>query len=257
MTQNDNDSAADGSTEQEAAKRSDVSNWAAPVERLRVSPLSPDAENQNVEGRRVMGPVQGFGQLWRKTITLTLSDHALTPKQVVKLWKEQFPSLWPKGNRFYTPIAGIAPGEVATINVDMTGGMRLATGVMVIYADEESFAYMTPEGHSFSGWITFSAEADGDRVLAKIDDYFRCNDPIYEFGFRLGGNGKHTRFWESVIRNLGERLGGYDDVTSNAVCIDRKVQWSQAKNVWRNSMIRTTLYRAGAPLRWAGRPLKR
>ena len=55
MTQNDNDSAADGSTEQEAAKRSDVSNWAAPVERLRVSPLSPDAENQNVEGRRVMG----------------------------------------------------------------------------------------------------------------------------------------------------------------------------------------------------------
>ena len=35
--------------------------------------------------------------------------------------------------------------------------MKLSTGVMVLYADEESFTLMTPEGHMFAGWITFSA----------------------------------------------------------------------------------------------------
>jgi hypothetical protein len=40
--------------------------------------------------------------------------------------------------------------------------MRLSTGVMVIYADDKSFTFMTPEGHMFAGWITFSAmEQDG------------------------------------------------------------------------------------------------
>ena len=35
--------------------------------------------------------------------------------------------------------------------------MKLSTGVMVLYADEESFTLMTPQGHMFAGWITFSA----------------------------------------------------------------------------------------------------
>jgi hypothetical protein len=29
--------------------------------------------------------------------------------------------------------------------------------VLVIYADAESFTFMTPEGHALSAWITFSA----------------------------------------------------------------------------------------------------
>ena len=29
---------------------------------------------------------------------------------------------------------------------------------MVIYADDESFSFMTPQGHMFAGMITFSAD---------------------------------------------------------------------------------------------------
>ena len=39
----------------------------------------------------------------------------------------------------------------------LPGGMKLSTGVMVLYADDESFTLMTPQGHMFAGWITFSA----------------------------------------------------------------------------------------------------
>ena len=43
--------------------------------------------------------------------------------------------------------------------------MKLSTGVLVIYADDESFTLMTPQGHMFAGWITFSAyEEDGGTV---------------------------------------------------------------------------------------------
>ena len=35
-------------------------------------------------------------------------------------------------------------------------GLRLSTGVMVMYVDDESFAFALPEGHMFAGWITFS-----------------------------------------------------------------------------------------------------
>ena len=41
--------------------------------------------------------------------------------------------------------------------MSLPGGMKVKTGVMVLYADEESFTLMTPEGHMFAGWITFSA----------------------------------------------------------------------------------------------------
>ena len=39
----------------------------------------------------------------------------------------------------------------------LPGRMKLSTGVMVLYADDESFTLMTPQGHMFAGWITFSA----------------------------------------------------------------------------------------------------
>ena len=38
--------------------------WAKPVDALRVGALSGEAVNLNVEGRRITGPVHGFGQMW-------------------------------------------------------------------------------------------------------------------------------------------------------------------------------------------------
>ena len=31
------------------------------------------------------------------------------------MWKKRFPEFWPPGNRFYAPLTGIQPGEVALI----------------------------------------------------------------------------------------------------------------------------------------------
>ena len=76
---------------------------------------------------------------------------------MIDVWKEHFPEFWPKGNSFFAPLAGIAPGEVAALDLSMPGGLKLSTGVLVLYADDESFTLMTPQGHMFAGWITFSA----------------------------------------------------------------------------------------------------
>lgn len=67
-------------------------------------------------------------------------------QQVIAAWKQHFPSFWPEGSRFYAPLYGIAPGEVAVVNATLPGKVRLSTGVFVLYADDESFTFMTRRG---------------------------------------------------------------------------------------------------------------
>src|SRR4030095_2127568 len=81
--------------------------------------------------------------------------------------------------------------------------MKLSTGVLVLYADDESFTLMTPEGHMLAGWITFSAWAADDEVtVVQIQALERTNDPLYELGYVLGGNRLNTRFWVQTGENL-------------------------------------------------------
>ena len=175
----------------------------------------------------------------------------------IKTWKENFPRFWPKGNHFNAPLTGIAPGEVALLNLSMPVGMRLSTGVMVLYADDESFTLMTPQGHMFAGWITFSSYEDDDCTIAQSQVLIRANDPMYEIGFRLGGHAKEDRFWQDTLTSLAEYFGVEAPVQTQKVCVDPKLQWSQAKNIWHNSAIRTMLYTLSTPLRWVGQSLRR
>ncbi len=92
-------------------------NWAAPVDRLRVKDIQPGALNINVESRHLTGPLRGFGQMWQKTYRIRMSGADVTPQQVVKAWKENFQNFWLEGNYFYGPESGIAPGEVAVLNL--------------------------------------------------------------------------------------------------------------------------------------------
>jgi hypothetical protein len=224
--------------------------WAAPVERLTLADAPAGAINLNVAGRRVVGPLQGFGQMWQKTYRVRLTGSALAPAEVIRVWKAHFPEFWPAGNRFYAPLAGIAPGEVALINLAMPGGAPLSTGVLVLYADAESFTLMTPEGHVFSGWITFSAERDGDAPAAQAQILMRANDPLYELGLFLGGHGQEDRFWQCTLAALAARLGAPDaPVETRVVRVDPRRQWSQAKNIWHNAALRTAMYTLTRPLR--------
>jgi hypothetical protein len=143
----------------------DAAYWARYAETLKVAGVADGATNINVEGRRAVGPLQGFGKMWQKTYRVSLAGADVTPVEVIKTWKENYKDFWPEGNLFYAPLAGITPGEVALISGSLPGGVKLSTGVMVLYADDESFSLMTPEGHPFSGWITFSSfEEEGTTV---------------------------------------------------------------------------------------------
>jgi hypothetical protein len=134
------------------------------------------------------------------------------------------------------------------------GGMPVYTGVRIIYADDESFTVMTPEGHPESGWNTFSAFQDDDgTTVAQIQSLARADDPIYEIGFRIVGSTEQERIWTHVLKSLAAHFGVNEPVTLEKVLVDPKVQWSQAKNVWHNASVRSMFYAMIAPFRrrWA------
>jgi hypothetical protein len=127
--------------------RSDATFWAKDVTRLRLGEVPAEAVNLNVTGKRVVGPVQGFGKLWQKTYRVELPGAPHTPAEVITAWKAAFASFWPDSGRFYGKLTGIDPGDVALLNLS-AGGMKLSTGILVLYADDESFTFMTPRGTS-------------------------------------------------------------------------------------------------------------
>lgn len=230
--------------------RASDANWSGPVNRLAVGAVPARAMNLNVEGRRLVGPVQGFGQLWQKRYRIPLEGAEAAPEQVIATWKAEFGSFWPKGNSFYGPITGIAPGEVALLNLSVPGNQTLSTGVMVIYADDESFTFMTPEGHMFAAWITFSAYRDGATPVVQIEVLLRANDPMYEISMALFGHKQENAFWLATLHNLAARFGVDATATLEQTLVDRKRQWRNAKNIRHNAAIRSAVWTATHPRRW-------
>ena len=232
----------------------DATYWAQPISTMKVGHAPTGALNLNVEGQQLVGPLQGFGQLWQKTFRVRLSGTSVTPAGVISTWKENFPSFWPKWDHFYKPAMGIVPGEVGIINMLLPGdvpvGVPISTGVLIIYADDESFTFMNPLGHMFAGWITFSAYEEEGCTTAQIQLLVRCTDPVYELGFRLGASRSENRFWQYILRSLAAHFDVSEPVQTRVVCLDPKVQWSQFWNVWQNASIRTVMYRMLTPLRW-------
>jgi hypothetical protein len=239
------------SDEQVAAR--DAASWAKSVSQLTVSAVPKGALNLNVEGRRLTSPIQGFGKMWQKTYQVRLPAERVSAAEVISTWKQRFPDFWPEGNRFYGPLTGIEPGEVALLNMTLPGKMKLSTGVMVLYADEESFTLMTPEGHMFAGWITFSAAEVGGETVAQAQVLMRASDPIFELGLTMGGHKQEDRFWQHTLTALAAHFEHEAEVDTQVVCVDKRRQWSRWRNLWQSSAIRSTLYTMGAP----GRALKR
>lgn len=223
--------------------------WAKPVDRLSVQGLPQEAINLNVQGRHLTGPLKGFGQLWQKTYAIRLDGADVTPIELIRVWKERFPSFWPEGNRFYGADTPIDAGDVAVLNLVGPARSAISTGVMVIYADGESFSFMTPQGHMFSGMITFSAYEEEGATTAQVQALIRAGDPLVETAFRLGlGHKTEDAFWHGTLKNLAAYFGAYEGaVNQRNTLIDSRVRWSEVKNVWHNAAIRTALH---TPVRW-------
>ncbi|MDQ2915160.1 MAG: hypothetical protein M3T56_18205 [Chloroflexota bacterium] len=234
------------------APRSDASNWAKPVRTLTTKDVPKGAQDLNVTGRRLAGAATGFGRLWQKSFSVRLEGATVTPREVIKVWKEKFGDFWPKGQRMFLPATGIAPGEVGLINAKpMPGVPSMATGVLVIYADDESFSFMTPEGHPFAGPLTFSAADDGGVTVVKVDELTRASDPFWELTMMipLVGARMQNDIWRKTLGNVAKHFGVDAQVEERIVCVDRRRQWSNAKNIWQNAGIRSAFYAFGAPVR--------
>ena len=111
----------------------DAAYWASYAETLKVTSVADGATNINVDGRRAVGPLQGFGKMWQKTYRMNAGPD-ITPEQAIATWREHFPEFWPKGNRFAGALTGINPGDVALLDLAIGGGVKLSTGVFVLYA---------------------------------------------------------------------------------------------------------------------------
>jgi hypothetical protein len=242
----------------ESGSKSDSENaWAPPTSKMKVSDIPSGAINLNVDGRQPVSPMQGFGQCWQKTFKVRLSGVELSPAQAMQVWKENFQAFQPPENHFYPSMAGIKPGAVLFIDAKVPAFpgtpsiLPVATGVMVLYADDTMFTVMTPEGHPESGWNTFSIYEEDDSLVAQIQSLCRPTDPLYEvFNRFLGSSAQQDNTWTHVLTSLATHFGVKGNVTLTKVLVDPNVQWKRAKNIWKNAGIRTVFYLMGAPFRW-------
>jgi hypothetical protein len=224
----------------------DLANWATAVRRLHVTEVPDGVDNLNVDGRRVVGAIQGFGQLWQKTYRIRLEGATVTPAEVIAVWKQRFASFWPAGSRFHSPQGGLAPGVVVLLDQLLPGHLRLSSGVMILYADAVSFTVMSAEGMPFAGWNTFSAFEEDGVTVAQVQVLMRADDPLFELAMVVFGHRMEDRHWQQTLQNLAAFFGVQTPVAYQTLRLDRRRQWSKAGNLWYNAAVRSALHTLAA-----------
>jgi len=139
--------------------------------------------------------------------------------------------------------AADAPGEIAIIGGGK-GPAKVTTGVRVIYADDRSWSYMTPEGHPWAAIITFSAHESPEAELsvAKVHLLVRANEPLYEASFKLYTSRLEDKIWTHTLTQVASHFGTDSPTVRMSVqLVDKKRQWSEMKNIWKNSAIRSLI----------------
>lgn len=228
-----------GPTDEGPAK--DKGFWAKPTQSLQVTHTPKKARGLNVHGLRTVGPMNGFGQLWQKIYRLHIADQDISPEQAINALKDGFPAFQPYFNHFYPSPSGLIPGEIVLFDA-MTPGGPIASGVIILHADERSFTFITPEGHPESGMINFSAYSAGNKTIVQIVGLARANDPLFEGAFRMIGSKMQVLIWKHVLTSLATNLGVPAAITRESMCVDQRLKWSQWGNIWKNAQIRTLLH---------------
>ena len=80
--------------------------------------------------------------------------------------------------------------------------------------------------------------------MAQTQVLMRAQDPLGELGLAMGGHRPGEQFWEQTLANLAAPASARQsaEVSTTMVCVDRKRQWSRAKNVRHSVAIRSTLH---------------
>ena len=220
-----------------AGEQSDV-GWAPKMHRLRVTERPERALARNMDGRRVIGQLQGFGPMWEKTYWIEIRKPGIKKQDIMLAMQEHFVEFQIPENAFYPTSKGLAPGEMIFIDSRTPGGI-VSTGVMVLYMDDRSFTFITPQGHPEAGWITFSVDEREDSVYVQIQGLVRASDPFFEVAFKLAGSKFQENIWKHVLSSLATYLGVEDNVQMKKYRPATDLQWSKAGNIWYNSHIRS------------------
>ncbi len=200
-----------------------------------------------IDGVQVHGPKEGFGPLWRKRYWVQLNGVKSSPAEIVRVWRERFGSYWPAGDRFFSPMGRLDPGDVGLIDLEMPAGTHLSGGVVVLDVQPESFTLITPSGHVFAGVITFSVYRSSGVPVVQIEIIFRSSDPLFEIGMRAFGHERENRFWLEVLRSLARDFGVDAAPAMHAQVLDDRYQWTQVGNLAQNAVIRKQLGRGRIP----------
>jgi hypothetical protein len=160
--------------------------------------------------------------------------------------KTNFTGFQPPQNHFYPSERGIKPGEIIIINASTPGGL-IATGVLVLYADEHTFTFITPKGHPEAGWVTFTAYEENGSTMMQIQGLARASDPIYEIAFRLAGSNLQQQIWTHVLESLALHVESKTTVQFSRQCLDHSLQWSRFANVFKNAQISSMVYAVSHP----------
>ena len=211
----------------------------------------PSEDANNVAGRRLSGPSQGFGQLWRKRFWMVLSSDT-APETVISTWKRHFSEFWPGKSDFV--IDHMAEQEVASAELELPLGARVATGLVVLTSAPDRFTLITVDGHMFAGWVTFCAERTTEGTRTEVELLMRASDPLYELGLVFGGHKREEQFWRDTLARVAAYFGESPEIQMESTREEEGRQWSRVVNTWHNAAIRTQVQRAGAA---GGRVLRR
>ena len=167
----------------------DAAYWAKDVTTLKVGDVPAEAINLNVTGRRVVGPVQGFGKMWQKTMRVSLGASQVTPAEVIATWKAEFQRLWPERNWFYAPgrhrprRGGPAQPGPARPHEALHRGAGAVRRRRVVHPHD-------PRGHRPLGSPSRPRPSAGPPWSRSRP--WSTNDPLYELGYVFGGNRLNT-----------------------------------------------------------------
>jgi anti-anti-sigma factor len=220
-----------------AGEQSDA-GWATTVSKLRVTEKPEGALAKNMDGRRVIGQLQGFGPMWEKTYWIEIKKPGIKKQDIMLAMREHFIEFQMPENSFYPTSKGIAPSEMIFIDSKTPGGI-VSTGVMVLYMDDRSFSLITPRGHPEAGWITFSVDERENSVYVQIQGLVRSSDPFFEVAFSIAGSKFQETIWKHVLSSLAKYLGVEENVEMKKYRPATNLQWSKAGNIWYNSQIRS------------------
>lgn len=229
-------------TESEQPRPRADGRW-SPNNRMAYTGRPEGALVANVDDRALTSPLQGFGKLWRKQYRVSLAGTTLAPEDVMATWKAEFPTFWPPLARFYGASDHIQVGDSALINLGLGRMTLLSTGILVLFEDDRSFTFMTPEGHAFAAWITFSSDVVDGVPFAQIEVLIRASDPLFELLMALGFKWGEDWQWRIVLRNLAARVDAQPHrPVITRECVDHRRQWQYARNIRANSGLRTVAH---------------